>query len=340
MRSGKNTVTYSRGAETESVHNVHGIVVGLPGEEEVQFGDSELLAFWRSAMKPFQAMPLVSDGVLDTFGFDAEELAICCASHDGTPAHVDIVGAMLGRLGLFSGQLVCGPHPPYHVPSAEAVIRSGGHFTPIHNNCSGKHTGMLALALYRDWPLRGYTDRDHPVQQRIRRELKEWLDVDPEILRWAIDGCGVPTPYLSLRQMARAYARLGRASAAGEKGAAEVVSAMTSHPELVSGEGNFSTRLMQDTSGRILAKEGAEGVFCAADPKIGWGLAAKVGDGSFRAAPPTVIAILEALDLLQEEESTRLADMREPLVINRQGKAVGAMRAEVSPRVVAAAAQL
>ena len=291
-------------------------------------------------MKPFQALPLVDDGVMETFGFDSEELAICCASHDGTPVHVDIVSAMLGRLGLFSGQLECGAHPPYHAPSAEAVLRSGGQFTPIHNNCSGKHTGMLALALYRDWPLHGYTERDHPVQQRIRRELGEWLDVDPEILRWAVDGCGAPTPYLSLRQMARAYARLGRASAAAAKGAAEVVGAMTGHPELVSGEGNFSTRLMQDTHGRIVAKEGAEGVFCAADPESGWGLAAKVGDGSGRAASPTVLAMLEALDLLSEDEAGKLADMREPLVLNRQGKTVGAMRAEVAPRVVAAAAQL
>lgn len=340
MRAGKNTVTYGRGAETESVHNVHGIVVGLSGDEETQFGDSELLAFWRSAMKPFQALPLVSDGALETYGFGAKELALCCASHDGTPVHVDIVSGMLGRLGLFSGQLVCGSQAPYHTPSAEAVLRSGGQFTPVHNNCSGKHTGMLAMALYRDWPLPGYTDHDHPVQRRIRRELAEWLDVDPEILRWAVDGCGVPTPYLSLRQMARAYARLGRASAAGVRGPAEVVDAMTRHPELVSGNGNFSTRLMQDTKGRIVGKEGAEGVFCAADPKAGWGLAAKVGDGNSRAAPPTVIAMLETLGLLEKEESTRLADMREPLVINRQGKAVGAIRAEVSPRTVAASAEL
>lgn len=336
----KNTVRVTRGTELESRHRAHGIVCGLDSDEEAQFGDSELLAFWRSAMKPFQALPLVTDGVTETYGFGSTELAMCCASHDGTPAQVEIVSAMLARLGLFSGQLACGIHPPYDRPSADAVIRSGGHFTPLHNNCSGKHAGMLALALHRGWPLRGYTEHDHAVQQRIRRELEEWLDVDPEILRWTVDGCSVPTPYLSLRQMARAYARLGRAAAAGERGAMEVVSTMTAHPELISGEGNFATRLMQDTKGRILGKEGAEGVFCAAAPKLGWGLAMKLGDGNARAAGPAVIGMLEALNLLSDEESERLGDMRVPLVMNRLGRKVGDIQADMSPRLVPETAPL
>ncbi len=340
MRSVRNTVRVSRGAEVESVHRVNGIVVGLDGDEEAQFGDSELLAFWRSAMKPFQALPLVADGVTQAYDWGPAELALCCASHDGTPLHVAGVNSMLGKLGLFSGQLECGVHPPYDEPSAEAILRAGGRFTPVHNNCSGKHTGMLALALFHGWPLRGYPGRDHPVQARIRRELADWLDVDPDILRWAIDGCGVPTPYLSLRQMARAYARLGRAGAAGDTGPSEVVSAMTARPELVSGEGSFSTRLMQATDGRVLGKEGAEGVFCAAGPRDGWGLAVKIGDGATRAAAPAVIRILETLDLLQEAESERLADLREPFVLNRHGKKVGSVRADVHPRVVPVPARL
>ena len=336
----KNTVRVTRGTELESRHRAHGIVCGLDSDQEAQFGDSELLAFWRSAMKPFQALPLVTDGVTETYGFGSAELAMCCASHDGTPAQVEIVSAMLARLGLFSGQLACGVHPPYDRPSADAVIRSGGHFTPLHNNCSGKHAGMLALALHRGWPLRGYTERDHSVQQRIRRELKEWLDVDPEILRWTVDGCSVPTPYLALRQMARASARLGRAAAAGERGAMEVVGAMTTHPELISGEGNFATRLMRDTKGRIVGKEGAEGVFCAAAPQLGWGLAMKLGDGNARAAGPAVIGMLETLSLLSDEESERLGDMREPLIKNRLGTKVGAIQADMSPRLVPETAPL
>ncbi len=339
MRSIKNTVSVTRGTETESVHSVHGLLCGLD-EEEAQFGDSELLAFWRSSMKPFQAIPLLVDGVIDSYGFGPSEIALCCASHDGTPAHIEVVRSMLGRLGLFSGQLDCGVHPPFHWPSAEAVLRAGGQFTPLHNNCSGKHVGMLALALYRGWPLRGYTSRDHPVQQRIRRGLRDWLDVDPEILRWTVDGCGVPTPFVSLRQMARAFARLGRAAATRERGAREVVEAMTGRPELVSGEGNFSTRLMQDTEGRILGKEGAEGVFCATAPEAGWGLAVKVGDGNRRAAAPAVIGMLEVLELLRPEESDRLADQREPAVLNRLGERVGSLKAELSPRLVPAASPL
>lgn len=317
-----------RGEETESVHRVSGVLVGPEEGAESGVGDPDRLAYWRSSMKPFQALPLAEDGAVEALGLSGPELALCCASHAGTPDHVGIVAGLLERLDLPEERLHCGPHPPFDDESARAILRDGGDYTRIHNNCSGKHAGMMALAIHHGWEVRGYAGFDHPVQQRIRRSLRRWLDVDPDGLRWAIDGCGVPTPYLSLRQMARAFSRLARAVGAGGPAAA-VVGAMTAHPELVSGSGRPVTRVMRATGGRVLAKEGAEGVFCLAGLGEGWGLALKVEDGGGRAAAPAAVEALAVAGLLSEAEAGSLADLRRPVVENTRGEPVGLLSAEV-----------
>jgi L-asparaginase II len=302
----------------------------------------------------------VEDGVTEALPLEPAELALCCASHAGSPDHVGAVADVLERIGVDEGQLRCGPHPPLDREEARALARSGGEVRPIHNNCSGKHAGMLALAVHHGWPTEGYTEQDHPVQRRIRRALGQWLDVDPDGLAWGVDGCGVPTPYLSLRQMARAFARLGRAAAdggwpgagagtdaggddhdragaAGSRPAARVVAAMTGHPERVSGSGRPVTRIMEATGGRLLAKEGAEGVFCLAGPSEGWGLALKVSDGGRRATTPAALEILDELGFLGEGEAEALGDLRRPVIRNTRDVAVGEMVPHMEGRAVVAA---
>ncbi len=320
----------TRGPETESAHDVHGVIVGVARWEEIRFGEPETLAYWRSSMKPFQALPLVEDGVLDAFDFDDADLALCCASHHGTPAHVERVSAILRRLELAEEALACGPHPPFDDEAARELWRRGESPRGLHNNCSGKHAGMLALARHHGWETDGYAAYAHPVQERIRAGLGRWLDVDPEAISWAPDGCGVPTPFLSLRQMARAYARLARATG-GIPAAAAVVTAMTAHPILVSGRGALAARLMEATGGRLLGKNGAEGVFCIAARAEGWGAAVKVIDGAKRAVAPAVLEVLAAADLLREAELDALADLRRPRVTNWEGEEVGHLIAEVEP---------
>jgi L-asparaginase II len=326
-----------RGGELESRHRVHAVVVGLASGEEARFGDPTCLTYWRSSMKPFQALPLTVDGADRALEMDARELALCCASHVGSPEHVRTVSSLLSRLGLGEEDLACGPHAPFDDDAAREVVRSGEAFSRLHNNCSGKHAGMLALALHHGWPTAGYEDPGHPVQERIRRELDEWLDVDAGGLAWGTDGCGVPTAYLSLRQMARAFGRLGRASRGGHEGAARVVSAMTTHPELVSGPGRPVTRIMEASGGRVLAKEGAEGVTCLADPGAGWGLALKVSDGARRGATPAALEALATLALLPEEEMEELDDLRCPAIDNTRGETVGRIRARMEVRTAATA---
>lgn len=315
----------------ESSHRVHGVVVGLEGGE-VRCGEADLLAYWRSSAKPFQALPVLEEGAAGRFDFDAGDLAVCCGSHAGTEGQVARVRGMLERIGLSPSTLACGPHRPYDEEAARALERSGEDFAPIHNNCSGKHAGMLARAVHAGDPTDGYLERDHPVQRRIRESLSRWLDVDPERLGWATDGCGVPTPYLSLRQMARAYGRLARAAAAGDRAASSVVDAMTEHPELVAGEGRLTTRLLLAGEGELLAKEGAEGVLCLAGLERGWGMALKVLDGSKRAMGPAAAHLLHRLELLTPAALGRTEDERIRDVRNTREETVGRLQPEMSVR--------
>lgn len=320
-----------RGDEVESSHRVHGVVAGLE-DGEARCGEPEMLAYWRSSAKPVQALPVVSEGAAERFGLDGQDLALCCASHAGTPRHVRGVRRLLRKADLEPSALACGPHRPFQDEAARALDRSGEEYAPIHNNCSGKHAGMLARAAHAGDPTDGYLEHHHPVQRRYRRSLARWLDVDPDRLGWAIDGCGVPTPYLSLRQMARAYARLARAARDGEEAPAAVVEAMIEHPELVAGEGRLTTRLLRRGDGTLLAKEGAEGVLCLAGLDQGWGLALKVLDGSKRAMGPAAAGLLRELELLAPEARERVGRERRRPVRNTLGEEVGRLQAEVSVR--------
>ncbi|MFB6240361.1 MAG: asparaginase, partial [Gemmatimonadota bacterium] len=286
----------------------------------------------RSSAKPFQALPIVEEGADDRFGISGEELALCCASHAGSAGHVRRVRGLLERIGLAPGDLACGPHRPFDDDAARSLDRAGEEYAPIHNNCSGKHAGMLARAVHAGDPTEGYLALDHPVQRRFRASLERWLDVDPDRLGWATDGCGVPTPYLSLRQMARAYGRLARAAARGEEAPSAVVSAMIDHPELVSGEGRLTTRLLEAGRGTLLAKEGAEGVLCLAGLEEGWGMAVKVLDGSKRAMGAAAAELIHRLELLDPATRGRLEEERTRPVRNTRDEEVGELRAELSVR--------
>ncbi|MEN8144297.1 MAG: asparaginase [Gemmatimonadota bacterium] len=324
-----NRVRVFRGNEMESEHVVHAVVAGLPGGT-MAVGDSDLVTFWRSAMKPFQVIPLVRAGAAEAAGFGQEELALACASHGGTDAHVDLARGMLDKVGLDESALACGPDEPYDRQAAEALIREGKSPSRLHNNCSGKHSGILALCRKEGWTSAGYHLYDHPAQRRVRSSLADWVDSDPESWYWATDGCGVPTPKLALAEMALAFSRLMR-SAGQEDAVGAVVEAMAENPLFTSSEGRVPLTIMRATRGRLLAKEGAEGVLCVAARDDSWGMALKIMDGSLRATGPATVQLLSRLDLLSQDEASRLSDLRTPQLINTRGEVVGRLETELSP---------
>ena len=318
-----------RGGIVESRHCVSVAVVDGSGVLRASAGDPELVAYARSAVKPMQAVPLIEDGVLDRFHFTPVELALACASHSAEPRHVEGVYGMLRKIGADEHALACGAHAPMHEPSARALREAGRAPTRIHNNCSGKHAGMLALARAHGWPLAGYQDEAHEVQQRMLHEIARWTRMQPDEITCGVDGCGVVTFAVPLIALAGAFASFAAAARRGEGAAARIVGAMTSHPEYVAGTDRMCTELMRVAGGRIFAKVGAEGVYCAGVPGAELGIALKVEDGALRAAEPVLLAVLRKLGLLSDDELATLARFVEPDIRNTRGERVGTVRAIV-----------
>jgi L-asparaginase II len=295
-------------------------------------GDPDRVVFYRSAAKPLQALPLVEDGVVSRLGLTAEELALCCASHNGERRHVELVRAILAKTGVPAEALACGPHPPMLSEEAEELLARGGRPERIHNNCSGKHAGMLALAVAHGWPTEGYHLADHPVQRRMLEEVARWTGLPAARIDTAVDGCGVLCFAVPLRAMALSFARFAHAAARGES-AAQIVSAMTSHPFCVAGSGRLCTALMERTGTRLFAKTGAEGVYGAGIPERGLGVALKALDGGRRAAEVALLKALEDVGALAPDEVEALAGFARPTVRNTRGEPVGEVRAAFQLRV-------
>src|SRR6058998_2431516 len=219
-----------RGSILESRHTVHVAVVDGAGRLVASAGDPAYRTFWRSAAKPFQAQPLVEDGVVERFGLQRQDLALACASHSSEPAQVALVREFLQRAQCSERDLMCGPHRPLSDAVAKDYETRGVRLTAVYSNCSGKHTGMLALAKHHGWPAEFYARIEHPVQQRCLKSISDYSDVPANGIGVAVDGCGVATFALPLRNMALAYAKLGKRAGASHP-ASRIVEAMLRHPE-------------------------------------------------------------------------------------------------------------
>ncbi len=323
MQSYSLDVGITRGEHLESRHRVHAAVVaagiGLVGAA----GNPDLAVPWRSCAKPFQLMPLVAAGGLESLEWGDDQIAIACGSHGGEPEHVALVRQMLADVGLEEGDLACGPHEPLSRRGARALRDAGEAPTRLHNNCSGKHAAMLARARLAGWPTAGYEAVAHPVQESCLGTVAAWTSVRVEDIGWAVDGCGVVVHILPLRGMAAAWSRLGRDAHAGDDIPARITHAMATRPFLVGGTNRFDTILMEETGGRIVSKVGAEGVHCASVPDLGIGVAIKVEDGATRAQYPALLALLSRLGALPDPLPQRLEDILAPRIRNTRGAVVG-----------------
>lgn len=323
----------------ESTHRVHVSVTRPDGTVVLRFGRPDRITMIRSAAKPFQVLPLLEVGVLGDAGLGSEAMALCAASHGGEPEHVSGVRDLLGATGGREDELACGPHPPMNSEAARALARSGLEPGRIHNNCSGKHAGMMALARSLGEPVEGYHEGGHPVQERMAQVVARWTGVDRSRLVEGVDGCGVLCFGVPLASLALAYARLMEAAQDGLAPAGQVVGAMTRHPGLVAGRGRLCTDLLRAGRGHLVAKVGAEGVYGAAlsGPRGVVGIALKVEDGHRRAAE---LALLHLLDLLEVEawtgvqgvlgEVRRTHSLLEP---NTRGEPAARWEARTGPQV-------
>jgi L-asparaginase II len=321
-------VEVTRGSRVESRHAVHVAVAHATRGIVASSGDASHVSFVRSAIKMFQALPLVEDGAVDALQITLQELALCTASHNAEPFHVNTARSLLAKAGVDETALACGPHDPMYPPAAEALRAAGASPGRIHNNCSGKHAGMLALARHHGWPLAGYHTLRHPLQQRVLQTFASWSGVEAGAIDIATDGCGLPTFAAPLDRVAIACARF--AAAAGNTPAAVVVGAMTTFPQFVAGAGRLCTVLMQQARSRLFAKVGAEGYYCAGIPERQLGVAIKVEDGARRASEPALLAVLHAIDVLSEADLDEMREFSHPSILNTRGDVVGEIRARVN----------
>ncbi len=314
----------TRDGVVESTHYGRVAVCSPDGRLLASAGDPDGVQFWRSSSKPIQALSVVTSGAADRFGLTEHELAVCCASHSGSAMHVATVRGLLDKLGLDESALQCGTHWPGDTAERDRLIREGREPSPPYNNCSGKHSGMLATCLALGADPATYLEREHPVQCLIATHLSLLSGVPTEQFAVGRDGCGAPTAAMPLVAMARAFARLvAPVGMPGEvrEAVARVRAAMAAAPEMVSAPGSFNTELMACTGGGVIAKGGAEGLFCMASRGREVGIAFKVADGSGRAHAPVAMALLCAAKVeLPDELVKRFA---RPEVTNCHGDVVG-----------------
>jgi L-asparaginase II len=327
-----------RGGVIESVHHAAVAVVNPDGELLASLGSPETRTFLRSSAKPFQALALFENGGMDHYHFSLQQIAIICGSHSGTDAHVDMVVSIHEKVGISEADLLCGSHPPIDTNTRERLIREGIEPTPNRHNCSGKHSGMLALAKILNASLEDYVNPEHPVQRLILKTLAEICDLKAEDIDIGVDGCSVPTFAMSLRAAATAYARLAdprQFSNERVEACHTIWQAMTTHPDMVAGPARFDTRLMQIGKGRILSKSGAEGFQGIAIgagvmgvDSSALGIAIKIADGDQggRACSAIAVQLLKDLDFLNDGQVDQLADFAPREITNWRGIAVGELR--------------
>lgn len=332
-------VEVKRGGITESRHRGHIVAVDPDGQILAYLGARETVTYLRSSAKPLQAIPLVASGAADRFGFNEREIALACASHSGEPIHTEIAASMLTKIGLPSEALKCGVHEPFSPDAARELRESGTQPNVLQNNCSGKHAGMLALALHLGAPTETYDEPSNPVQLTIGETISRFSDIAIEDLAVGTDGCGVPVFGITVKAMALMYARLiSPPSQFDEKTKAacqRIVSAMMNNPELIGGtKDRLDTEIMRAAPGHLISKVGAEGVYTVGVlPSERWprgfGLALKIEDGDdHRARPTVVIETLRQLGILADESLEAVARYAFFPVRNRRGDVVGEVIAE------------
>lgn len=310
-----------RGELIESVHRGRCAVFDPRGDELEAWGDPEAYVYLRSSAKPFQALPLILSGAADAFGLTDEELAVASASHNAEEPHLAAVRSILEKAGLSEDDLQSGAHPPMYGPAAAKLVRKGEEPRPIHGNCSGKHSGMLAVCVHEGYETLDYRDPGHPLQRRILGLIAEVCGVEEDEVLVAGDNCGVPAFALPLRSFATGFARIATGDGLPDQfaGAAlRIRDAMRSYPFMVAGTGRFDTQLMGQT--HLVVKGGAEAVLAVGDPE-GWGMALKISDGSHRAVRPAALAALDHMGV-------RVGD-GEAIVRGLHGETVG----EIGPLI-------
>ncbi len=322
-------VDLTRGNEIESLHYGHYVVATPNGSIVEGTGNIHFVTYPRSALKPIQAIQLITSGAADAYRLENTQLSLACSSHWAEPFHVEAVSAWLTNISCTEDDLICGRDYPYDEAAREALLRQNVDRSRIFHNCSGKHAGFLTTCRHLSYDMRGYDAFDHPSQVRYRDDLSLVTGVDSGNYSWGIDGCALPAPALPMIDVARAMARLASPEKlpAPEASAINRLSnAITAAPAYFWGTASPCTDLIKITQGRIIAKIGAEGYMAAMVRDAGLGISIKITDGTRRAVTVALFGVLKKMDLLTSAEQAALKHHMIPPVFNSRGTIVGELR--------------
>lgn len=318
-----------RGGRVESRHAAAVSVRDASGGHVLRLGDVARPIYPRSAVKALQALPFIESGAVEAFGLAPDEIALACASHSGEPAHVAGAAAMLRKAGRDASSLECGAHWPSGERAARALAAAGDEPGQLHNNCSGKHAGFVCLACAAGEDSRGYVKADHFVQREVKSAIETMAGITLAPQDFGVDGCSIPTWPTPLEALALAFARFGSGhdlAPARLAAARKIRQCVAAHPFMVAGTGRFDTEVMGVTGERAFTKTGAEGVFCAAFPQSGLGVAIKIEDGAGRASEAVMAALVGAHAGLNDAERDAISRWLRPTLRNWNGIEVGELR--------------
>jgi L-asparaginase II len=309
-----------RGESIESTHQVYAAVLDEHHNTIFTSGNPNHVTCIRSALKPFQASASVETGATEAVRFSSEELALMCASHNGEDVHIKTARSMLNKIGLTIKDYECGSHPPYEKNAKHHLIKTNTSPNPLHNNCSGKHAGMLCLGKYFS-NTKNYTHLNHPVQKTILKQIERYSKTKPVSI--GVDGCSAPTPFFDLFTMAKMYQILGNST---HPELNTLFHAMATHPYLIGGKNRFDTEFISTCNGRAVSKVGGEAIHCVSikTKKYGpIGMAFKVLDGNIRALAPAILATLKYLDIISNSELSTLKRHEIPDLKNHNKTSIG-----------------
>jgi len=289
-----------RGNLVENIYQGDIAIVGRKGKLIFSVGDSKKITYWRSAAKPIQVLPVIYSGAADKYGLTEKEIAIMTSSHTGEEEHIKLIYSILDKISLNEGNLLCGVYPAFRKPAAKS----------IYNPCSGKHIAQLTLCQYYGWEINDYYKLEHPVQQMILNVVAKMAEYPKEKIYLGIDGCGVPVFGLPIKNMSYAYERMVNweiLDSEYQQASKRIVMSLIKYPEIVGGTGRFDTDLIRVSEGKLLAKSGADGVFCVGvRDENGMGITIKMESGNVKFLPLVVVQILYQLKILSKEKLNKL----------------------------------
>ena len=334
----KPLVEITRGAIVETIHFGALAIVDSSGKLLASAGDPQTVTYLRSSAKPFQALPFIEMGGADAYGLIDREVALFCASHSGTDAHVAVARGMQLKIGVGERDMLCGSHPVTDEKTMRAMILRGEEPSPIRHNCSGKHTGMLAHARLRGAPLADYVNPRHPIQQTILQAFAEMVGLKTEDVVVGIDGCSAPNFAVPLYNAAWGFARLcDPAQHSSKRGEAcqRITRSMMTNPDMIAGPGKFDTCFMQAGGGKFVSKGGAEGYQCIGiapgvlspgSPAVGIAFKISDGDEVRRAGQAVSLELVRQLGLSGSVDLPALAEFDSRPVYNWRKLEVGELR--------------